>query len=67
MYNNFKAVFQIFTFTCIRAIDYNVQYLLEFKMSISQIWLCVHNLDFPQINISINVIKQQIINDLQQF
>ena len=67
MYNNFKAVFQIFIFTCIRAIENNIQYLLEFKISISQLWLCVHNWDFPQYNISFSVIKQQIINDVQQF
>ena len=67
MYNNFKAVFKIFIFTCIKAIEDNIQYLLEFKMSISQIWLCEHNWDFPQVNISFNVIKPQIINDVQQF
>ena len=67
VYNNFKAVFQILSFTCIRAIEHNIQYLLEVKMSISQLWLCVHNLGFPRVNISFSVIKQQIINDLQQF
>ena len=67
MYNNFKAVFQIFIFTFIRAIEHNIQYLLEFKMSISQLLLCVHNGDFPQVNISFSVVKQQIINDVQQF
>ena len=67
MYNNFKAVFQILIFTCIRAIEHNIQYLLELKMSISQLWLCIHNRDFPQVNISFNVIKKQIINDVQQF
>ena len=67
MYNNFKAVFQIFMFTCIRTIEHNLQYVVEFKISISQIWLCVHNLDSPQNNISFSVIKQQRINDVQQF
>ena len=67
MYNNFKAVFKIFNFTCIRAIEHNLQYLLVFKMSISQLLLCVHNWNFPQVNISISVIKQQIIYDVQQF
>ena len=67
MYNNFKAVFQLLIFTCIRAIEHNIQYLLEFKMSISQLWLCVHNWDFPQVNISFCVVKQQIINNVQQF
>ena len=67
MYNNFKAVFQIFIFTCIIAIEHNLQYLLEFKMSISQLWLCVDNWDFPQGNISFSVVKQQIINDVQKF
>ena len=67
MYNNFEAVFQILIFTCIGAIEHNIQYLLKFKMSISQLWLCVHNWDFPQVNISFSVIKQQIINDVQQF
>ena len=66
MYKNFKAVFQILIFTRIRAIEHNIQYLLEFKMSISQLCLCVHNWDFPQVNISFSVIKQQIINDVQQ-
>ena len=67
MYNNSKAVFQIFIFTCIKAIKHNIQYLLEFKMTISQLWLCVHNLDFPQVNISFSMIKQQIINDVKQY
>ena len=67
MYNNFKAVFQILIVTCIRAIEQNIQYLLEFKMSISQLCLCVHNWDFPQNNVSFSVIKQQIFNDVQQF
>ena len=67
MYNNFKAVFQTFIFTCITAIEHNIQYLLESKMSISQLWLCVHNWDFQQVNISFCVIKQKIINDVQQF
>ena len=67
MYNNFKGVFQNFIFTCIRVIEHNIQYLLEFKFSISQLWLCVHNWDFPQVNIWFSVVKQQIINDVQQF
>jgi len=67
MYNNFKAVFQIFVFTCIRAIQHNIQYLLEFKISKWIFLLCVHNWDFPQVNISFSVIKQQIFNDVQQF
>ena len=36
-------------------------------MSISKLGLCVHNGDFPQVNISFSVIKQQTINDVQQF
>jgi len=67
MYNNFKAVFKIFIFTCIRNIEHNLQYLLEFKMFISQHWLCEHNWNFQQLNISLSVIKQQINNDVQQF
>ena len=67
MYNNFIAVFQIFIFTCIGAIEHNIQHLLEFKMSICQLKLCVHNWDFPQVNISFNVNKEQIIKDIQQF
>ena len=65
MYNNFKALFQIFIFTCIKAIEHNIQYCLEFKLSISQPLLCAHNLDFLPVNISFSVIKQQIINDVQ--
>ena len=65
--NNFKTVFKIFIFTCNRAIEHNIQYLLEFKMSVYQLWLCVHNWDFEQVNISFCVIKQKIINDVQQF
>ena len=53
--------------TCIRAIEHNIKYLLEFKMYISQPWLCVHNWIFPQVNILLSVIKQQIIYDVQQF
>ena len=64
MYNNSKAVFQIFIITFIKAIKHNIQYLLEFKITISQPSLCVHNWDLPQI-ISFSVIKQQIINDVQ--
>ena len=67
MYNNFKAFFNFLIFTYIRAIEHNIQYLLEFKMFTSQLCLCVHNWDFPQVNISFNVIKKQIINDVQQF
>ena len=65
MYNNFKAVFLILILTCIKGIEQNIQYLLDFEMSISQLWLCVHNWDFPQVNISFSVVKQQIINDVQ--
>ena len=67
IYNNFKVVFQIFIFTCIRALEHNIQYLFEFKMSIYQLWFCVHNWDFPQVNISFSVVKPQIIKDVQQF
>jgi len=67
MYNNFKVFFQIFIFTCIRAIEHNIQYSLEFKLSISQLWLCVHNWYSPHVNISFSVNKEQIINDVQQF
>ena len=67
MHNNFKAVFQIFIFTSIRVIEHNIQYLLEFKMSISQLWLFVLNWDLLQVNFLFSVIKQQIINDVQQF
>ena len=67
MYNNFIALFIIFIFTCIRAIEHNIQYLLDFKMSVSKLWLYVHNWDFPQFNISFSVINEQIINDVQQF
>ena len=62
-----QSVFEVFIFTCIKAIKHNTQYLLEFKMTISQLWLCVHNWDFPQVNILYSVIKQHIINDVQQF
>jgi len=58
MYNNFKAVFQSLIFTCIRAIEHNIPYLLEFKKSLSQLWFTVHNWDFQQVNISFSVIKQ---------
>ena len=54
-------------FTCIEAIEHNIQYLLEFKMSISQLWLYVHNWFFPLVKISFGVVKEQIINDVQQF
>jgi len=67
MCNNFKSVFQDLIFTCIRAIEHDKQYLLKFKKSISQLWFCASNWDFPQVNISFSVIKQQIINDVQQF
>jgi len=67
MYNNFEAVFQIFIFTCIRSIEQYIQYLLEFNMSISHLWLCVNNSDFAQVIISFSVIKQQIMNDVKQF
>ena len=67
MYNKLNLVFQISIFTCIRAIEHNIQYLLHFKMSISQLWFTVHYLIIQQNNISFSVIKQQIINDVQQF
>ena len=67
MYNNFKAVLQSFIYTFIRTIEHNIQYLLKVKMSISPLWLCVHNWDFPQVKISFSVIKQHIFNDVQQF
>ena len=41
--------------------------MLQFKMSISKLWLSVHNSIFQQVNISFRVINQQIINDVQQF
>ena len=66
MYINFKIVFQIMIFTHIRAIEHNIQYLLHFKMSISQLWFTVHYEIFPQVNILFSVIKQ-IINHVQQF
>jgi len=64
MYNNFKVVFQMFILACIRAIQHNIQYLLDFKISISTLWWCVHNWDFSQVIVSFSVIKQQIINDV---
>ena len=67
LYNNFEAVFKIFIFTCITAIEHNIQYILKFKMSIWQLWVCVHNWIFPEVNISFSAIKQQIINAVQQF
>ena len=67
MYNNFKVVFQILIFKCIRAIEHNIQYLLKFKMTISQLCLCVYNWDFPLVIISFSASKQQIINAVQQF
>jgi len=67
MYNNFKAVFQIFIFTFIRAIEHNIQLQSDFKMSTSKVWLGVHNWIFPQVNILFSFIKQHIINDVQQF
>ena len=67
MYNNFKAVLQIFIFTCIRVIEHIIKYLSQFKLSISQLWLWAHNWDFPQVYISFSVFKKQIINDVQQF
>ena len=67
MYKNFKVVFKHSIFTCIRDIGNNIHYFLDFKMSISNLWLCVHNLNFTQVNILFSVIKQQIINDIQQF
>ena len=67
MYNNFKVVFQNSIFTCIKAIEHNIQCLLHLKMSISQLWLCVHNLIFIQVMISFSVIKPEVINHVQQF
>jgi len=67
MFNNFKVGFNVLIFTCSRAIEHNIQYLVHFKMSISQLYLSVHNSDFQQAIISFSVIKQQIINDVQQF
>ena len=66
-YNNFEAVFLIFIFTFISDIEHNIQYLLKFKKSISKLWLCVKDCDFPEVNISFSVSKKQIINDVQQF
>ena len=36
-------------------------------MSISQLFWAVHGINFQQLNISVDVIKQKIINDVQQF
>ena len=66
IYNNFKVVFENSSFTCIIAIEHNVQHLLYFEMSISQLWLCVHNWNSPQVYISFNVVQMEIINDIQQ-
>ena len=41
--------------------------MLQFKMSISQLWLSENNSIFQQVIISFSVIKQQIINDVHQF
>ena len=67
MYRNFKVIFKILIFTCSGATQDNIQQLLQFKMSTSQLWLCVHSSNFQQVTISFSVIKQQIINDVQQF
>jgi len=56
MYNIFNVVFLNFIFTYNRPIEHNIQFLLQFKMSISQSLLCVHNLIFQQVNISFSVI-----------
>ena len=34
-------------------------------MSISQLFLAVHGYNFQQLGISFNVLKQQIMNDVQ--
>ena len=67
MHSNFKVSFEIFNLRYNKAIEHNIQYLLAFETSISQLWYCVHNSIFQQVNISFSVIKQQIINDVQQF
>jgi len=64
IYNNFKVVWVIFVFTCNRAIEH---IFLEFEMYISQLFLAVFGWNFQQLNISLVVIKQQIINDVQSF
>ena len=67
MYNNFKVVFKNSIFTCIAALEHNIHYIFDFKMSISILWLCVHNWIFQQVHISFSVKKQQINNHVQQF
>ena len=67
MYNNFEVVFKNSIFTGIKAIEHNIQYFLDLKMSISVLWLCLHNWIFQQANILFSVIKHQVINDVQQF
>ena len=62
MSNNFKLVFLNFDFK-----KHNKQYFLNFKMSISQLCLCVHNWIFEQVNILFSVIKQKTIKHVQQF
>ena len=67
MYNNFKVVFLILIFTYNRAIEHSIQKLLEFEMSIFQLFSAVHGCNFQQLSISFSVFKQQIINYVQQF
>ena len=64
MYNNFKVGFE-FLFN--RAIELNIQLLYEFKTFISKLWSSVYGRIFQQIKIWVSVIKQKIINDVQQF
>ena len=65
MYSNFKVILKILIFIYNRAIDSNIQHQLKFKMSIFKHLLCVHILIFEPVKILFNVIKQQIINDVQ--
>ena len=50
-----------------RAIEHNIQLLIEFQISISPLCLCVQGWICDEVNISLGVFKQQISNDVQQF
>jgi len=68
MYSNVEVVFK---FWFLHAVELhnttNKIITTDCYSNCYNLWLCVHHSNFQKVIISFNVIKQQIINDVQEF
>ena len=54
-------------FLCYRALQYIIQQLSLFKMSVPSVYRVIHACIYHEVIISLRVLKLQIIKDVQKF